>query len=86
MKSKDQPSLNFSASPLKVVTGISPDSSARSPFLKAILNGKTKAMSRVRVLPMVNPYKRTAKPMSALNGKLAKEAEPTNNEWFNNYE
>lgn len=85
MKSNKQSSLYFSAYPLKA---IKESSSEQSPFLKAILSGKTRTLSRIRVSPMLNPYKVPSKPVSAKPEKLKvnKDIEPTGNEWFNNYE
>ena len=85
MKSNKQSSLYFSAYPLKA---IKESSSEQSPFLKAILSGKTRTLSRIRVSPMLNPYKVTIKPagMKTERVKVSKDIEPTSNEWFNNYE
>jgi len=88
MKSNSQPSLYFSAYPLKALnqeTSAKP-SNSHSPFLKAILSGKTRTMSRVRVLPMVNPYRQTTAPGTTKESKLPKDIELTEKEWFNNYE
>ena len=85
MKSNKQSSLYFSAYPLKA---IKESSSEQSPFLKAILSGKTRTLSRIRVSPMLNPYKVSSKPAGTKTGKVRvnKDIEPTGNEWFNNYE
>ena len=85
MKSNKQSSLYFSAYPLKA---IKESSSEQSPFLKAILSGKTRTLSRIRVSPMLNPYKVSPKPAGTKPEKLKvnKDIEPTGNEWFNNYE
>jgi len=80
MKSDKQSSLYFSAYPLKV---IKESSSEQSPFLKAILSGKTRSMSRIRVTPMQNPYTQKIRLSSV---KPAKDVEPEGKEWFNNYE
>ena len=77
-------SLYFSAYPLKAIKESS--SSEQSPFLKAILSGKTRTLSRVRVSPMLNPYKGTAKPTTVKSNDEKKNVEPGGNEWFNNYE
>jgi hypothetical protein len=86
MKSCDQPPLSFSAYSLKAVARASANTSGQSPFLKAILSGKNSSVSRARISPMLNTYKRIVKSVSPSNGKLKKDAEPTSNEWFNNYE
>ncbi len=84
MKSKShrQP-FYFSAYPLKAITGNSGNSSTESPYLKAVLAGsKTKTIDKVRVFPMVNPYKATSsKPVTP-----AKDVEVSGDEWFNHYE
>jgi hypothetical protein len=51
MKSNDHPSFYFSAYPLKALTNeaSAKPSSNQSPYLKAILSGKTRTLSRVRV-------------------------------------
>ena len=78
-----KPALYFSAYPLKA---IKKSSSEQSPFLKAILSGKTRTFSRVRVSPMPNPYKGNIKPTVNKPGNEKKDMEPGGNEWFNNYE
>ena len=84
-----KPALYFSAYPLKAIKESS--SSEQSPFLKAILSGKTRTLSRVRVSPMLNPYKKAYKPSSYAPvkpniEKKDKDVEAGGNEWFNNYE
>ena len=97
MKSNAEPSIYFSAYPLKA---ISPEPAKevtkdeRSPYLKAILSGKTRVLSRVRVFPMANPYPKSPAVASRVNlsesikkeSKLPKDIELTQKEWFNNYE
>jgi hypothetical protein len=79
-----KPALYFSAYPLKAIKESS--TSEQSPFLKAILAGKTRTLSRVRVSPMLNPYKGTIKPSAQKSKNEKKDVEPGGNEWFNNYE
>ena len=63
MKGKPRPPFYFSAYRLKTLeeaaTGSpSPGEMAQtSPYLKAILSGKTRIRSNPRVFPMINPYK-----------------------------
>jgi hypothetical protein len=62
MKGIAKPSIYFSAYPLKAAepeTPVSPSESSQStsPYLRSLLAGKTKEVSRVRVFPMINPYK-----------------------------
>ena len=88
MKRNAQSTLYFSAYPLKALqdeaSAKSPET--QSPYLKAILSGKTRSSSRVRVSPMINPYKKSALPAIAQESKLTKDIELTQKEWFNNYE
>ena len=98
MKSNAEPSIYFSAYPLKAISPeVKTDSSAdeRSPYLKAILSGKTRVLSRVRVFPMTNPYRKlpgagnaykTMVSPKAAESKLPTDIELTEREWFNNYE
>ncbi|HSU28108.1 MAG TPA: hypothetical protein VLJ68_06990 [Chitinophagaceae bacterium] len=98
MKSNAEPSIYFSAYPLKA---ISPETTApaktdeRSPYLRSILSGKTRTLSRVRVFPMINPYrkpsgrdmqKNPSDRLKAVENKLPTDIELTEKEWFNNYE
>jgi hypothetical protein len=60
----------------------------KSPFLKALLSGKTRALTlnRVRVVPVVNAYRQMN-----LSKTIQKNQQPPANElpekeWFNNYE
>jgi hypothetical protein len=88
MKSNDHPSFYFSAYPLKALTNeaSAKPSSNQSPYLKAILSGKTRTLSRVRVFPMINPYRKSSIPVILETSKLPKDIELTEKEWFNNYE
>jgi hypothetical protein len=89
MKSNAPNPLYFSAYPLKAITGepsAPPPSHPQSPFLRAILAGKTRTVSRVRVFPMVNPYPAPAKPASSRERKMAGNEELSDKEWYNNYE
>jgi hypothetical protein len=88
MKSNVQSTLYFSAYPLKALRdkASAKPSSTQSPYLKAILSGKTRTLSRVRVFPMVNPYRRSSVPVIPDASKLPKDIELTEKEWFNNYE
>ena len=90
MKGKPQSSLYFSAYPLKAVNqeSASVNSENQSPYLKSILSGKSRTVSRVRVFPMVNPYIKPI-PESAAPAKRvkkAKDVDPSGKEWFHNYE
>jgi len=86
MKSIAKPSFYFSAYPLKVIKDISADKEPGSPYLKALLSGKTKTTKRAKVLPMINPYTNQFRPAPLESDKLPKDIELTEREWFNNYE
>ncbi len=64
------------------------DNQKKSPFLKALLSGKTRALTlqRIRVVPVVNAYRQIN-----LSKTIKKNQQPPANElpekeWFNNYE
>ena len=87
MKSTAQTTLYFSAYPLKAFdkeTSSKP-TTGQSPFLRAILSGKTRTSSRVRVFPMVNPYPASTKTVKPA-ANTGNNVQPTEKEWFNNYE
>ena len=85
MKRSNHSSLYFSAYPLKAI--LESTSEEKSSFLKALLSGKTRSLSRVRVAPMLNPYKKdAASPDSEKKEKKSKDVEPTGEEWYKNYE
>ena len=86
MKSKPRSPFYFSAYPLKAISNeVSPTPSTnQSPYLKAILSGKTRTLSRVRVFPMINPYRKFSIP--AIEESNVKNNEQAEKDWFNNYE
>ena len=56
----------------------------QTPYLRSVLSGKTKASSRIKVLPMVNPYpEKQALPMPM---KPARHVDGSGDEWFHHYE
>ena len=81
-------SFYFSAYPLKAIKdeASSKELPTQSPYLKAVLSGKTRTLSRVRVFPMVNPYRKNVLPVIPDENKLIKDIELIQKEWFNNYE
>jgi hypothetical protein len=83
MKSTVRSSPYFSAYPLKAIKE-STGAATESPYLKSVLAGRTKASSRVRVLPMINPYRQQNTLFRPV--PPAKEVESSGNEWFNHYE
>ena len=87
MKSNARKSVYFSAYPLKnVEREVSKNTNGQSPYLKAILSGKTRTLSRVRVMPMVNPYAKTPAKFTPKASQLPNDIELSQKEWFNNYE
>lgn len=87
MKSTAKPSFYFSAYPLKAIKdSSSADKEPNSPYLRALLSGSTKTSSRVRVFPMITPYKEQPKQLPPVVDKLHRDIELTEKEWFNNYE
>jgi hypothetical protein len=88
MKSNAHPVPYFSAYPLKALNA-EPKTAQQSPYLKAVLSGKSKPISRVRVLPMINPYKQPVsqqKRVAPHKTNLPKDIELSQKEWYNNYE
>lgn len=86
MKTSDHPALYFSAYPLKAILQATSEENL-SPFLKALLTGKVRSSSRVRVAPMLNPYKESdTKPRAEKKEAESKDTEPTGEEWYKNYE
>jgi len=88
MKSSAQSNFYFSAYPLKALKedNSSKPSNEPSPYLKAILSGKTRTLSRVRVFPLINPYRKSSIPEQKNTSKLPNDIELTEKDWFNNYE
>lgn len=87
MKLNNQASLYFSAYPLKAISESLQTASEQSPFLKALLTGKSRTLSRVRVAPMVNPYPKDEKQAKAKTEKEKKnDVEPSGDEWYKDYE
>jgi hypothetical protein len=77
----------FPAYPLRAIKDpSSADKQPGSPYLKALLSGKTQSNSRVRVFPMTNPYTNQFKPVPFAQEKLPKDIELVQKNWFNNYE
>jgi len=88
MKSNAKPSLYFSAYPLKAIKEpAASNKPPESPYLKALLTGKSKTSSQGRVLSMTNPYKKQLfNPAPFKGDKLPKDIELTEKDWFKNYE
>ena len=87
MKSTAKPSLYLSAYPLKAIkeaptTNTLPD----SPYLKALLTGKTKSNDKTRVFSMIKINKGKPGQVSFDTDKLPKDIELTEKDWFKNYE
>ena len=87
MKNTVRSPFYFSAYPLKAISGTATVTKDQgSPYLRAILSGKAKTAKRARIFPMVNPYTRQSGPAPFEEGKLTKDIELVEKEWFNNYE
>lgn len=86
MKSIAKPSFYFSAYPLKAIKeSAATEKQPQSPYLRALLSGKTKSGKRARVFPMINPYNDRFK-LSPRPDKLAKDIGLSEKDWFKNYE
>lgn len=95
MKGIAKPSIYFSAYPLKAIqpaNSTKESSPSSSPYLKALLSGKTKTSSKVRVFPMINPYKNPYKEevkvvrIAERPLHVPEDIELTEKQWFHNYE
>ncbi len=85
MKNNMKPSFFYSAYPLKTIEQAALAQGEKSPHLKALLSPTTKPVNRIRVYPMVNPYKSKDKASTPRPGR-ANNVEPEGKDWFNNYE
>lgn len=87
MKNNIKPSFYYSAYPLKAIEQavVSAKNGEPSPRLKALLSKDQPAKSRIRIHPMVNPYKSMLKALTPRFRK-PKEVEPTGKDWYINYE
>lgn len=59
--------------------------SPQTAHLKALLNKKASTTTRLRVTPMINPYKLPPEPLSLRTTPPAHK-EPEGGDWFNHYE
>lgn len=87
MKSTAKPSLYLSAYPLKAIketstTNTLPD----SPYLRALLTGKTKSTDKTSVFSVIKPSKGQSVQAPFDTNKLPKDIELTEKDWFKNYE
>ena len=86
MKNNTKPSFYYSPYPLKALKQAAESiQGPQSSHLKALLSDKTKTTRRIRVYPMVNPYKSKLPDLSPRQGR-AKDIEPIGKDWFSNYE
>ncbi len=86
MKSIAKPSFYFSAYPLRVIKETNEkENQLKSPYLKALLSGKSKNNHKARILPL-KKYNNQFVPTPADANKLPKDIELTEKDWFNNYE
>lgn len=96
MKGIATPTIYFSAYSLKNAeqkTSSSNEPSKSSPYLRALLAGRSRSSSKVRVFPMINPYReKDARPVLSRPAiirqmnHLPEDIELTEKRWFNNYE
>jgi hypothetical protein len=94
MKGIAKPSIYFSAYPLKAIepTNSPKESSQSSPYLRALLSGRAKTSSKVRVFPMINPYKNPYREelkivrIAEKPVHVPEDIELTEKQWFHNYE
>jgi len=89
MKPLSKSAPYFSAYPLKVITdNIASSEPNLDPYLRALLESKTRPVSRARVFPMPNPYTTDQKTPAGPkhHSKNRKNIEPEGKEWFRNYE
>ena len=81
-----QPAFYFSAYPLKALKTTSGEDAASEKSTLHISN-KSKAIGRVRVHPMANPYKSETKATPRIKTTHLKEDTGENsNGWYGNYE
>ena len=88
MRSIAKQSLYFSAYPLKALEQAAAKSveNVQSPYLRSLLSGKTKTLTRLRISPMANPYPVGTGKNLTLRPTLPNTKEPEGKEWFNHYE
>jgi hypothetical protein len=97
MKGITSPTIYFSAYSLKnaeqKADNSNEPSKKSSPYLRALLAGRSRTSSKVRVFPMINPYReQDARPVNQrpaiirqLN-QVPGDIELTEKKWFHNYE
>ena len=97
MKGIAKPTIYFSAYSLRnaepKTTASSNEPSKSSPYLRALLAGRSRTSSKVRVFPMINPYREkdarvvNARPAIIRHiNQVPEDIELTEKKWFNNYE
>jgi hypothetical protein len=60
---------------------------SQSPYLRSILEGKSRMSVRDRVIPLISPYMQRPKPVQApKESKVLKDIEMIEKNWFSNYE
>ena len=80
MKADNKPAPYFSRYPLKAIKSASNSNIDKEPQKIAA----TKIISRLRVLPMMNPY--PARVVTINKIKLHDNVQPTDEKWFGSYE
>lgn len=90
MKGDPKPSFYYSAYRLKTLeqAASSSNETTRSPYLKALLSGKTKTTSRrVRIFPLADPYKKRHKNIPDKQAsQVPEDIALKEKNWFHNYE
>lgn len=79
----------FSAYPLKVLEKAAAQSieSSRSPYLKALLSNNARPATRLRVSPMVNPYKEPLPQVPSKRPSAPAESRVNDSrDWYSHYE
>jgi hypothetical protein len=83
--SSAQEKFYFSAYPLKSVAASSPEMASENSSLH--ITNKTKAIGRIRMHPMANPYKKDIKPTPRIKSvRKDEDLNENSNGWYGNYE
>ena len=88
MKAVAKQTSYISAYPLKVLeqSAAAAPESPNSGHLKALLNRKPTPAMRIRVAPMIQPYKLPTVSLPLRLTAPAQQQEPLGNDWFKHYE
>ena len=88
MKAVAKQTSYISAYPLKVLERAMAEApeTPNSGHLKALLTKRTSSPARIRVAPMINPYKVEVNSLPIRPVAPANHQEPIGNDWFKQYE